>query len=321
MFTSLKQSLFVALACALPFCSNGQSATETQPSPDEAAVAQSAVANRPTYNAATQTMTMADGTQIPLSEMAPGSTPAIANKLMTVNRYNMAAEAQNAQAEQASSTNVDGQAYRSMTSVAVKTQAYAAPVKSSATGGLGVPQATPDPHGSPGVIGFTPNVYFVGQKPFVIVGVTLTGGYGPASVAYRVTGASIPSNTFGNVQGELTWGAGEIGTKTFTIPVNVIALVKQGVSAGEIDMDLTDGMGAQLAGAESGRVIFTSAKAGLGATVPPCGSSGGLPCFGSGLPSTATSPPAPSLTPPANSNLGRGSTGLTPCDTGAGPRC
>lgn len=285
MYVFKKGSLIALIICGLPLVATAQSATETQPSPSEAAVVQSAIANRPTYDASTQTMTMADGTRIPIDELAPSGNQATANQLMNVNRYNIVSATQNAQARQETSTNVDGQAYRSLTSVTVKSQPYAAQNNANSKPVLTMAQATPDPRGAPGVIGLTPNLYFSGTRPFVVVSVTLTGAYGPASVDYEVSGATVSGKYFGRVSGVISWRSGETGTKSFTIPLDVAALAKDRVTSGEIDFALSGGSGALLNGAETGRVVIDAPQPGQMMLPPNCATAGGLPCNPS---STAT---------------------------------
>lgn len=230
----------------------GQPATGIAPSADAVVISQTVISNHPTYDAATQTMIMPDGTRMPLSELAPGYDQNAINSLQGVNAKNLGQVSASASENQQSSTNLDGQAYRTQSAGAARSSQYAAvPVDPAQT-----PIAVADPNGAPGVFGFTPNLYFIGARPVVVVSVTLTGGAGPASVTYRTSGGTLAAGSYYTpVQGQLAWARGESGTKTFSVPIDASAIARDGVRGRAITVALTGGVGAQLAGATAARIV------------------------------------------------------------------
>lgn len=121
---------------------------------------------------------------------------------------------------------------------------------------------------------------------------------------------------YSQVSGELSWSKGDVATKSFSIPVNVAALARDNVTSGEIDIALTNGTGAQLAGAETGRVLIAAQTAGIGMSIPACGTAVGLPCAAAappGIPSGVGSSSVPTTVPSSTSG-GNGGQTCDPAD-------
>jgi conjugal transfer mating pair stabilization protein TraN len=72
---------------------------------------------------------------------------------------------------------------------------------------------------SPGAITFNPGLYFVDQGQIANVKVNRNGGKGVVSVTLRTIagGTAVSGTDYGSVNTTLTWGAGEVGTKSVGI--------------------------------------------------------------------------------------------------------
>lgn len=263
---------------------NGADAASSTPTADAAQVAATAAKNRATYNSATQELVLHDGTTMKMSEMSPDYNANQVNSLQGINRQNVNQVAQQANEQQQGENGISGQAYRTSLSGMVTSQRYVTdPAQMVVING-----ERRDPRDVPGIASFTPSVYFVSpSRDVVVVAVTLTGGAGPALVAYQTGTSDLPSGSFTPVRGQLAWHSGEQGTKTFAVPVNNAFMRSRGIEGGSIQVQLTGANGATLAPGTTGRIVlgggvFTGyALAGCGtAGAPSCQNPGGLPAAG-----------------------------------------
>lgn len=250
-----------------------------------------------TFDAATQTVILPDGQRIPMTELSPNysaNTPAAL--AARINPGNLQASGQAATARMARSGDVNAQAWRTSTQSGSTAGRYGA--QTALLGQTVLP--VHGTAGTPGSIGLSPNLYFVGAQDVVLVGVDLTGGYGPASVDYTTTGASLPSNLFRPVSGTLTWPSGQDGVRYIAVPV-AAATIQAARASGEIDLALYGATGAALSGASTARIVAGGVVGGV--TLPGCGAAG-LPCQGQTTPGAGTvdlkpvSPSAPVKLPP-----------------------
>lgn len=234
-----------------------------------------------TFDGATQTVVLPDGERIPMTELSPNytaNTPAALGS--RVNPGNLQASGQAAAARMAHSGDVNAQAWRTSTQAGSKAGGYGAQ-----TVLLG--QAVQPVRGTPGVqgsIGLSPNLYFVGARDVVLVGVDLTGGYGPAEVRYATTAASLPSSFYRPVSGTLTWPSGQGGVRYIAVPV-AAATIQAARASGEIDLALYGASGAVLSGASTARIV--AGAGGGGVNLPGCGAAG-LNCRGQTTPAAGT---------------------------------
>lgn len=250
---------------------------------------------------------LGNGTVIRYDDIAPRDTTGKVSSLENVNASNYQQRARQSQASESTDTSAAGQAYRTSTVSAQRAVRYGAP---SSVAGHSLPGAEDDPANEPGSIGFSPSLYFGGTSPYVMVNVVLTGGYGPASIHYATAGGNASSSWYTPVHGTLSWGAGQKGTRTFRVPINVAAIAGAGGSS-EVDIELSGARDAVLKGASTGRIVLQPKL--VGYKTPVCGAKNGMLCPGMGgiLPvntNPVTTPP--SGTTPVNPPRGI----VNPCD-------
>ena len=291
----LSLSLLVAMGAVSPSAwsqntTDTSAADATTPTQDAAQIAAAAAKNRGTYNPSTQTLEMPGGATMKMSEMSPEYRASQVNALGGINRYNINQASQQGQMQQQSANGISGQAYRTGLSGMASTQKYVTDPGQV----LIINGERRDPRDLPGMASLTPSVYFVSPtRDVVVVSVTLTGGVGPAIVGYRTLQSDLPRGAYTPVSGTLAWHSGELGTKSFVIPVSNSFIAQNRIAGGSIDFGLTGAQGAQLAASTGGRVIIGSGIF-TGYAVPGCGTEGGLPCQNPGpLPSGKPVPPPP----------------------------
>lgn len=250
-----------------------------------------------TFDAATQTVILPDGQRIPMNELSPNYTANTPAALAArVNPGNLQASGQAAAARMARSGGVNAEAWRTGTQAGARAGGYGA--QTALLGQVVQPvRAAPDTQGS---IGLSPNLYYVGSRDVVLVGVDRSSGSGPASVDYTTTAATLPSNLFRPVSGTLTWPSGQGGVRYIAVPV-AAATIQAARASGEIDLALYGATGATLSGASTARIV--AGTAGGGVTLPGC-AAGELTCRGQTTPGAGTvdlrpvSPSAPVKLPP-----------------------
>ncbi|WP_136256300.1 hypothetical protein [Metallibacterium scheffleri] len=270
----VKAASAIGLRAYLPFNAMSNTAkSATAPTPIKVQMG--------TFDAATQTVVLPDGVRIPMNELSPNytaNTPAALGA--RVNPGNLQASGQAATERMAGSGDINAQAWRTSTQAGSMAGGYGAQ-----TALLG--QAVQPVQGTPGAlgsIGLSPNLYFVGAQDVVLVGVDLTGGYGPAQVRYETTGASLPPNLYRPVSGTLTWPRGQGGVRYIAVPV-AASTIQAARATGEIDLTLFGASGAELSGASTARIV--AGEGGGGVTLPGCGAAG-LNCQGQTSPGAGT---------------------------------
>ena len=234
-----------------------------------------------TFDAATQTVVLPDGERIPMTELSPNYTANTPAALAArVDPGNLQASGQAAAARMAHSGGINAQAWRSSTQAGSKAGGYGA--QTALLGAVVQPvRGTPGEQGS---IGLSPNLYFIGSRDVVLVGVTLTGGYGPAAVHYATSAASLPANFYRPVSGTVTWAGGQGGVRYIAVPV-AAATIQAAHASGEIDLALYGASGAVLSGASTARIVAGGGAGGV--SLPGCGV-GGLTCPGQRTPGAGT---------------------------------
>ena len=253
---------------------NGADASSSTPSAEAAQVAATAAKNRATYDSGKQELVLHDGTTMKMSEMAPDYSASKVGSLQGINRQNVNQVAQQANEQQQGANGISGQAYRTSLSGMATSQRYVTDPSQMVV----INGERRDPRDVPGIASLTPSVYFVSpSRDVVVVAVTLTGGDGPALVAYQTGTSDLPSGSFSPVQGQLVWHSGEQGTKTFVVPVNNAFMRSRGIEGGSIQVQLTGADGATLATNTTGRIVLGSGVF-TGYSVAGCGTAGAPAC-------------------------------------------